>query len=140
MPGVPDVTIPFTQVPNDGTTLCYAGRMPDEPDQCVVIQDQEGRFFGRSQVGTYLIHPAVRLIVRALPPEDAATVLAQTIANALNAIANVTVTMSDQSVHYVKTVYRTAPIKPLGEEVGRKRFLFIISARIAFQDNEPVLG
>jgi hypothetical protein len=138
MPAVLGQTIPFVQTPQDGSTVCYVSSMPDDVDQVVCLYNTMGRLFGRLQEGKTKVHPGIKVEVRALDPGTGYDLIS-CISNALDKIQTQTVTV-DEIDHYIQSVYRTSPIVELGEEVGKKRQLFTLNARMAFQALEPSLG
>ena len=140
MPAIPGLTLPYIQTPGDGTALCFVNLKEDTIDQALFIHDTAGVWFGRSlRSAKTLLHPGVSMIVRSLnEPQGAA--LAQSIANALDAVVKSVVMTYDGSQHYLQSLYRVGGINSLGEEVGKRRFLWSLNARVAMQDIEPTLG
>ena len=126
------------QEPGDGSTVCLVDGMADEFDQAVFIQDQVGLDFGRRQRGKTERHPGIKIIIRALDHQTGFS-LANAVANALDSSTMMTVSVNGVS-HYVQSIYKTSTIIRLGEEVGKRRQLWSINARIVFQDREPALG
>lgn len=128
------------QQPGDDTTLCFIGQMPDTPDQILYLANTAGLLFGRLQKGNKqrMIHPGLKGIVRHLDPDDG-FVLASSLLDAIQALTSVTVKV-DEVNHYISGVYPVSGVISLGEEIGKRRFLWSFNLRIAFKDLEPSLG
>lgn len=138
LPVVTGEVIPAQQLPGDGSTVCFTRSMPDDYDQAVCIFNTTGPIFGRRQRdGKQLMHPGVNVFVRTL--DDTGYDLAVTLANALDASTRSTI-MIDEMEYLVQSIYRTSPVISLGEEVGKQRQRWSINARVAFQDQQPIMG
>lgn len=123
---------------------CTVGSLPDSPDEAVCIKEGPGRFFGRrSRDKKNRINPGITIIIRA-KRHDVGYTKANEIAKALDTeLSPVDVTLPEENnevVHSIQTVSRTSPVIHLGEEVGKQRELFSITAVIAFADAEPSLS
>jgi len=129
--------LPVAQLPEDGTTQCYVGNQPDDVDQMVCVYGPAGRVFGREmRGGKTLLHSGIKVIVRALDYPTGwalANLIATTGMDSFPGNSTVTVT-DDPTVYNVQSIYRTSDVIELGEEVGKKRQLFSINARIALNN------
>lgn len=139
MPAVPNQTELYSQLPGDGTTLCYVSSMPDDPDQVVALYDTAGIFWGKNQRKQSRVHPGIKILARSLDYASGYA-LVNLIATTLDSFTTGNVVTSDQVSHAVQSIFRVSPIIALGEEVGKKRQLWSLNARVAFQDSEPNLG
>lgn len=139
MPGIPFVTIPYIQTPGDGSTVCYTSTMPDDDDQICYITNPMGRYFGREMRGRSVVHPGIKLTIRSLFEQEGYCA-ANAIAIALDTFSGSVTIVIEGVSHYVQSVYRTGPITFLGEQVGKKRLLWVINACLAMQAKEPSLG
>ena len=129
--------VPFTQQPNDGTTVAYVSRLPDDPDQVVAVYDVAGLVFGRLQnTGEIMEHLAFKIIARSLwyAPGNQLIIA---IANALDTFpARSSITLTNEggsTIYKIQSIYRTTTISAIGEETGRRRSLFTVSGRMAMQ-------
>lgn len=139
LPGVEGQTLPYQQLPGDGTTLCFVSAMPNEPDQVVALYDMHGLIFGREmKEGKYQQHNGVLVKIRSLD-YGLGYALANNIALALGTLHAKAITVDEEDV-VIDNVYKTTTVVPLGEEVGTRRQLWTINARISFSDAEPSLG
>jgi ribosome biogenesis GTPase A len=138
MPPVAGKTVPFQQLPGDGTTLCFIGSMPDTPDQAVAIYDTPGIIWGRRQRDAKdLVHSGILIKIRTL--DYSGYDLANNLANSLVTIKQ-TNTIIGETTYYVASVYRTSNVVSLGEQVGKKRQQWTVQARVAFQDIQAPIG
>jgi hypothetical protein len=135
-----EVVLPdgIPQQPNDLTVMSFVGSMPDSPDQVLVVYDEPGRFFWRNQRGNSRVHPGVQMKFRALSGDGWSV---------FNCIVQFLDTLGPQVVtvynipYNVQSVYRTSGIMFLGEEIDRKRQLWSVNVRMAFQANQvPSMG
>lgn len=122
--------------------ICYAFSMPDAADNAVCVFDFAGTSFGRhARTGKSNTHPGVTIKVRS---KDEATgyLLANKIGSSFDqqTFPRTTQVPDDGSLHYLANVYRLTPLTFLGEEVGRKRNLWTLDVRVAFEYDEPSLG
>jgi hypothetical protein len=131
---IPDLdgNLPYVQEPKDGSTVCFVSKIADQPDQIVVIADTAGRIFGRSmETGRMMTHYGLMVTVRALTFETGWN-LGMAIYAGLGTITRKTTTINN--VQYaVANLIRASTLIYVGEEIGRKRELFTIQARVAFQ-------
>jgi hypothetical protein len=120
-------------------TPCYVSSVSDDIDQVVALYDVPGRIFGRSMTdGQYWFHLGIKAIIRHLD-YSAGWDLSQQLAAGFDAIQNHITTLNGVQ-HRVNNVYRLGTIHALGEEVGKRRQLFSIDARIVLASTEPPLG
>lgn len=139
-PGGTSQSIPYVQQPGDGSTVCFISSMPNEPDQAVCIYDTIGPDFGRRMDdGTYMMHRGVQLRIRSLTEDDGYNLAALLTYQGLDTIRFRKATI-DGVDHFVDNVYRNTSIISLGEEVGKRRQLFTVNARIVFPTTEPNQG
>jgi hypothetical protein len=139
MPEEPHKTLPYIQLPGDGTLLCYVSSMPDEPDGVLCIYDELGRIFGRSQPdGKTWFHHGLRLILRHLDYSAGYDTMVA-MATAIETISRATPKVGDLT-YAVDNAYRVGPVRSLGEEVGKRRQLFSLMARIVFAETQPNMG
>ncbi len=135
LPAIAGQDIPYEAIPGDGSVLCYAPSFPDEIDQGVGIFDTSGVLFAYRQRGSKgLKHPGIKVHVRAL--DQIGFTVAMAIEAGLNSIGLCSTITGDGITHYVQSVYVVGTIIGLGEERGKKRQLWSINARVAFQDRE----
>lgn len=133
--------IPIEQLPGDGSTLCYVSSLPDEIDQAVLIKGTAGLLFARGmRAGDYFQHPGIKILVRALDHDTGYDLISRLCTQGIDTVNRNTVITLDGTTHYVQSIYRTSTIIELGEEQDKKRQLFTINARVAFQAQEPSLG
>lgn len=139
LPLRPGKNIGFRQIrPGIDPTPCFVSSMPDDYDNAVMIRGVAGAHFGRFQsTGQTMLHPGLKIMVRTLLYEQGWP-LAQSIATALDNFTAATIIVDDET-HAVQSIYRTSNVIELGEEIGKKRQLFSINARIAMQAAE-ILG
>jgi len=138
-PEEPGELYTYNAIPGDGVTPCYVSSLPDDIDQAIVIKDQAGVYFGRRMPdGKSMLHPGIQFVIRSLDYQTGYD-LANSIVLAFEAVNNTNTTVNTV-VYSVKSVYRTSTIIALGEEVGKKRQLFSINARVAFNDSVPSIG
>jgi hypothetical protein len=131
--------IPFVPIPGDGSTIVYADSMPDSADQAVCVYNVVGATFLRNlRTGVSPVHPGIKVVVRAL--DYMGYYLINTISVWMDGVEPCSTVVVGGVTHYIQSLYKISPIIPLGEEVGKKRQLWTINARIAFQDQEPPLG
>ena len=129
-------------LPTDGTPICYVSSMPDETDSAVLIKDTLGLNFGRSQRSRTLIHAGVKLWIRQ-PTFPPAVNYAQAIAIYFDNFppqSAVSIPNDPSSPHCVQSIYRVNTLVDLGEEVGKRRQLWTLNARVAYGEEEPVKG
>lgn len=138
MPGIPNQTIPYQQTAGDGSILCYVSSMPDDEDQCICIYDQSGIVWGRD-TSKKLAHPGIKVLVRAVD-YSIGSLMVRSLALAIdNRMRNIT-TVLNGTPYTISNFYRTGTIISLGEEVGKRRQLWSINARVAFDYSTPLLG
>lgn len=121
---------------------CYVGSVPDASDLTVCVDDTVGMVFGRgARTGKNCVHPGIAIRVRGTD-HVRGFLQANKIAVALDTRTfPVQVQLvEDGSLHIIANVYRTSPVIALGEEVGKKRNLWTLNARVSFDYDEPSLG
>ena len=143
VPPLPGQILQLDPLPGDASVLCFVGSMPDEPDKLVALYDEAGLYFGRRQRdGRSLGHPGVKIIVRT--PDYSGYAFMKTLAAGLDTVVKSTVSVPISDVqnedHYLQSVYRTSLIISLGEEKHKRRQLWSLHARVAFQDSETFSG
>lgn len=127
------------QIPGDGTTICFVSSMPDEVDQAVALLDMPGLFGGRRHKdGKYLIHPGVKVQIRALD-HDVGCELVESILNGIGTIVRTTISVGSE-VWKISSAYRIGSLIPNEEQVGRKRQQWTQNIRVAFDDDQSPLG
>lgn len=124
-----------------GTWPCYAFSMPDGPDDAICVYDVVGKLFGRgARTGKNNVHPGVQVTVRG-SDELQGYLKAQNIANAFDTnFPVITIAPEDHQTHNIMSIYRVSPIMTLGEEIGKRRYLWTLDVRVAFEYDEPSLG
>jgi hypothetical protein len=131
--------VPFVQQPGDGSTVCYISSMPDDDDQAVCVKNSIGLDFGQTMnTGKYIIHPGIQIEVRSLY-DSPGYALTQKIANAIQGINNNTVVFNGQT-YYVQNIYRVGSIVTFGEQVGKRRRIWVIPARLVMADSQSTIG
>lgn len=144
LPALAGQTVDYEQGPGATLPLAYVDSLPETPDLAMLLKDNDGLTVsaGRLQTGKMLFHHGVLLTVRTPDQgEDFGDSYdkVQGLANAVNAVGRGTVTV--RGVPYlVEKAYRVGRIKRGGEEVGRRRLLFMIGARLVFQEAQPQIG
>lgn len=130
------------QLPGDHSTVCFANSSPDDYDQMVSVTDTAARMFGRRmRYPKYLMHNGISVLIRHLHPKFGWALANRIAVDGLDQLSNMQIQLyKSDEIHYVKTVYRTTSVIFLGEQVGKKRFLWSIMARVAFDDREPPTG
>ena len=123
--------------PLDGKLVCYTESLPDEQDEALLIHDVAGMMFGKLQRGRSAVHPGIKILMRSLDPSGL-----DVLANILGVLdpLNDFSTVWLGTTHYIQSIYRQGSIVSLGEEIGKKRLLYTVNARVAFQWREPFLG
>lgn len=121
--------------------LCYAFSMPDAANEAVCVIDTSGVSFGKGmRSGKINIHPGVQIIVRHRD-EVLGYLKMNEIKDGLDSHFPIaTQVPEDGSVHRIANIRRTSPIITLGEEVGKRRYLWSLNAVVAFEYEEPSLG
>ncbi len=135
-PGLPGRTLPPVQLPSDNWVVCFTDvSLPDSPDQVLLVTGASGIVFGKDmRAGKSMEHKGVKLVLRHIRP--AGYDLLARIADALDRTGMVSVTVGNE-VHYVQSFYRVGTVVSLGEETGKRRLLWSINFRVAYQDREP---
>lgn len=121
---------------------CYVCSMPDMPNELVCLRDSIGRMFGRgARTGKMCVYPGVIVVVRS-SDEVNGYLRANAIASALDTqnFPITTVAPDDGSIYHLMNIRRTTPIVSLGEEVGKKRFLWTINVELVLAYDDPSLG
>lgn len=129
MPGVREVR-------GDPWVQSFVNIAPDEINNCALVRDTQGVGWGHDQrTGKRLQHHGMSLTLRHEDYDEGEEV-AGDIARVLEGVSNRTVTVDDYN-YFVQSVYVTSDVISLGEEVGKKRYLWSFSARVAMQAKEP---
>lgn len=124
--------------------VCIVGGTSDEIDIGVFILGSTGRVFGRrARDGKNLVHPGFKVIVRHTNYQTGYD-LANSIAVAMDQrtfpIKTTLPTSEGGSTYYIQNIIRTTEVVDLGEETGKKRQLWSINGRIAFEDEVSSIG
>lgn len=107
----------------------YVSAEPPEPDRVITVYDTSGTLEDRLQrSGRVPSHPGVQVRVRA-ESYPIGWDKAVAVATILDAIHNTSITV-DGTAYVVQVAKRTTDVLPLGMEVGTKRNLFTINARL----------
>ena len=122
--------------------ICYALSRPDAPDKIVSVHDTVGVLRGReARTGRNQTYPGVMIVIRS-DHESRGFLFANRIAKALDERAYpVTTQVPENGTTYaIANIHRAGTILSLGEEVGKRRFLWTLDLLISFEYQEPVLG
>lgn len=130
--------VPIDELPGENVTPCFVPSMPSSPARAVAIRNAPGVNFGKAAGGKAMTHPGVSILVRDVE-EDDAHALAAAIADAIDRSKMGEVEVGGVT-HYVHSLYRVGTLVSLGEDTLTQRQQFVISARVAFRDQEPTMG
>lgn len=139
------IDLGLVSYPNTGKPYlppCFVGGIPNQPDPLVSIMDTPGVMFGRDvRTGASVTHAGIKIVVRSTEFLNGYPIVSA-ISDALDQSMQPFVTRlpEDGSIHYVQNVIRSTPIIDLGEEVGTKRRMWSVNARIALDFREPTIG
>lgn len=132
-----EVILPgIREIRDDETIQCFVDRSPDELDRQIRINNGHGVTFGNSQRdGRLFRHDAIMVTIRH-EEEDLGNDVANRVYKALTGVTPRDVEFDDVLYH-LQSIYVTSSLLPLGEEVGKKRFLWSFNARVAMQYQDP---
>ena len=118
----------------DSTWPIFCPSEPDSPDSVITVRTTGGRDGGRFQTdGERQGHPGIQIRVRSHRP-DTGWEKANAVAVALDAIANQTVPISDNT-YTVYAVTIKGNVIPIGPDSSKsERFLFAINATVSLRD------
>lgn len=140
------VIVPTSQDPPPGPdpVTLFISSMPDDTDLAVAVFDTAGTRFGRSmRDGQSWVHPAVNMLIRHRLYSQGYN-LCQQIANFLDSFTSTTVIVttpaSGSEIVAVQSLYRVGTIISLGEEVEKRRQLWSLNLRVAFQGSQQQIG
>lgn len=124
------------EIPDEDVVEVHANNAPDNINRCVLVRDTAGVQFGHDQREADVLEHAGLLITVRHDDDRKAGNICKAVAGTFKARKNVDVEVDDL-IYHVQSVYRTSSLLSLGEEVGKRRFLWSFNARVAMQAREP---
>lgn len=133
MPPLPG-QVPVRPIRGDKKMYCWVDESPDEVSNKVRVNNTGGPTFGWLQPnGRLMRHHG--LMVTVWHEDKDREDIAQSIYDATTTIKGVDVTW-DGTVYHVQSVYATTDLLSLGEDVGKRRYMWSFNARMVMQFTE----